>query len=102
MIRVEISEGSTFEKDVITSNKNGKGKEILLNVLKDTKPKRGVEYAEELGESDIDTESFFSEIENYKSEFAFNLASQLKKKQNMEGFTVPQHIQNGFDFLNKR
>jgi predicted ATP-dependent endonuclease of OLD family len=99
LIRVEISEGSTFEKDVITANKDGKGKEILLNVLKETKPKRGVEYADELGESDIDTESFFSEIENYKSEFAFNLASHLKEKPNMEVFTVPQYIQDGFDFL---
>ena len=99
LIRVEISEGSTFEKDVITANKDGKGKEILLNVLKETKPKRGVEYADELGESDIDTESFFLEIENYKSEFAFNLASHLKEKPNMEVFTVPQYIQDGFDFL---
>jgi putative ATP-dependent endonuclease of OLD family len=99
LIRVEISEDSTFEKDVITANKNGRGKEILLNVLKDTKPKRGAEYEKEIGENDIDTESFFSEIENYKSEFAFNLASQLKEKENRQGFTVPPYIKNGFDFL---
>ena len=71
----------------------------MLNALKDTKSKRGPEYEKEIGESDIDTESFFSEIENYKSEFAFNLASQLKEKANREGFTVPSYIQNGFDFL---
>lgn len=99
LIRVEISEDSTFEKDVITVNKNGRGKEILLNALKDTKPKRGPEYEIEIGENDIDTESFFSEIENYKSEFAFNLASQLKEKENRQGFTVPAYIKNGFDFL---
>jgi len=99
LIRVEISEDSTFEKDVITANKNGRGKEILFNALKDTKPKRGPEYEKEIGESDIDTESFFSEIENCKSEFAFNLASQLKEKENRQGFAVPPYIKNGFDFL---
>jgi len=99
LIRVEISEDTTFEKDLITANNNGKGKEILLNALKDTKPQKGVEYEKEIGENDIDIESLFSEIENYKSEFAFNLASQLKEKSNREEFTVPTYIQNGFDFL---
>jgi predicted ATP-dependent endonuclease of OLD family len=100
LIGVEISKESTFEKDVITANQKGKGKTILLNALKDTKPKRGAKYEKEIGENDIDTESFFSEIENYKSEFAFNLVSQLKEKSNMKGFTVPSYIQNGFKFLN--
>lgn len=99
LILIEISEGSTFEKDVISSNKAGKGKEILLNALKETKPKRGPEYEKEVGDNDIEPESFFSEIESYKSEFAFNLASQLKVKENMQGFTVPPYIKRGFKFL---
>jgi len=52
-----------------------------------------------MGKSDIETEAFFSEIENYKSEFAFNLASQLKDKNNRVRFTVPTYIKNGFEFL---
>jgi hypothetical protein len=99
LIRVEISEDSTFEKDVIAANKAGKGKKILLNALKNTKPQRAVEYEKEIGESDIETESFFSEIENCKSEFAFNLASHLKEKSNRKEFTIPSYIKNGFDFL---
>jgi len=99
LILIEISEGSTFEKDVILANKAGKGKEILLNALKETKPKRGPEYEKEVGDDDIEPEAFFSEIENYKSEFAFNLASQLKLKENMQGFTVPPYIKRGFKFL---
>lgn len=99
LIRIEISEDSTFEKDLIAANRNGKGKEILLNALKDTKPKKGLEYEKGVGDDDIDTEVFFSEIENYKSEFGFNLASQLKERSNREGFTVPTYIQNGFEFL---
>lgn len=99
LIRIEISEDSTFEKDLITANNNGKGKEILLNALKDTKPQRGPEFEKEIGKSDIEIEAFFSEIEKYKSEFAFNLASQLKDKYNRERFTVPTYIKNGFEFL---
>lgn len=99
LICVEISEDSTFEKDIIAANNNGKGKEILLNSLKDTKPQKGVEYKNEIGTNDLNTESFFSEIENYKSEFAFNLASQLKEESNRAGFTIPLYIKNGFNFL---
>lgn len=99
LILIEISEGSTFEKDVISANKAGKGKEILLNALNETKPKRGPEYEKEIGDNDIETESFFSEIERYKSEFAFNLVSQLKVKENIQGFTVPPYIKRGFKFL---
>ena len=99
LILIEISEGSTFEKDVISANKSGKGKEILLNALKETKPKRGPEYEKEVGDNDIEPESFFLEIESYKSEFAFNLASQLKVTENMQGFTVPPYIKRGFTFL---
>ena len=99
LIQIEVSDESTFEKDLIAANKNGKGKEILLNALKVTKPKRGPEYKEEVGKDDLDIETFFSEIENYKSEFAFNLTSILKEKANRERFTIPTYIQNGFKFL---
>jgi len=99
LIRIEISEDSTFEKDLMAKNNNGKGKEILLNALKDTKPQRGRVYEKEIGDNDIDIESFFSEIDNYKSEFAFNLASELKEEANRKRFTIPTYIQNGFDFF---
>jgi len=99
LIRVEISEESTFEKDLIKANMNGKGKEIILSALNKTKPQRGPEFEKEIGENDLGVESFFSEIENYKSEFAFNLASQLKDKKNLEEFEIPKYIEKGFQFM---
>jgi predicted ATP-dependent endonuclease of OLD family len=99
LIRVEISDESTFEKDLVAANKNGKGKEILLNALRETKPQRGPQYEKEVGESDLKIDSFFSEIERYKSEFAFNLASQLKDPVNWNGFIIPTYIERGFQFM---
>jgi predicted ATP-dependent endonuclease of OLD family len=99
LIRVEISKESTFEKDLIGANMSGKGKEILLSALNKTKPQRGPEFKKEIGENDLGVESFFSEIENYKSEFAFNLASQLKDKKNLEEFEIPKYIEKGFQFM---
>lgn len=99
LIRVEITKNATFEKDIIEANKSDKGKYILLSALKETKPQRGPEYEQEIGENDLDIESFFSEIEQYKSEFAFNLASQLKDTSNREGFNVPTYIERGFQFM---
>lgn len=99
LIRVEISEESTFEKDLIKANMSGKGKEILLSALNKTKPQRGPEFKKEIGGNDLGVESFFSEIENYKSEFAFNLASQLKDKKNLEEFEIPKYIEKGFQFM---
>ena len=99
LIRVEISEESTFEKDLIKANMSGKGKEILLSAINKTKPQRGPEFKKEIGENDLGVESFFSEIENYKSEFAFNLASQLKDKKNLEEFEIPKYIEKGFQFM---
>ena len=99
LIRVEISEESTFEKDLIGANMSGKGKEILLSALNKTKPQRGPEFKKEIGENDLGVEFFFSEIENYKSEFAFNLAFQLKDKKNLEEFEIPKYIEKGFQFM---
>ena len=99
LIRVEITKNATFEKDIIEANKSDKGKYILLGALKETKPQRGLEYEQEIGENDLDIKSFFSEIEQYKSEFAFNLASQLKDTSNREGFNVPAYIERGFQFM---
>jgi putative ATP-dependent endonuclease of the OLD family len=77
-IRVEINE-DTFEKELIEANKTGKGRDILLKTLSLTRPIKGKEYKIELGQKDIDTEEFFSLIEEYKSEFAFDLSDILAK-----------------------
>ncbi|MHA1381918.1 MAG: ATP-dependent nuclease, partial [Candidatus Helarchaeota archaeon] len=102
LIKIEISEKSTFEQDLINSNKKGEGKKILLNTLKETKPLKGLEYEKMIGNSDLDIGSFFSEIELYKSEFAFNLATELNKPSNYSKFNLPKYIEEGFKFIKNR
>ncbi len=50
-----------------------------------------------MGDKEIDTNSFFELVENYKSEFAFNLCDELKK-ENVE-FKIPTYIKNAFEFI---
>lgn len=97
VIKIQSSSASTFEKDILESNKTGKGREILLNALIQTRPMKGSELKEEIGSADIDADSFFPLIENYKSEFSFNLTEELKK--DYTGFIIPTYITEGFDFI---
>lgn len=97
LISVEVTNLSTFEKDLIEANKSGSGKKLLLKALKAIKPSGGKTFEQTLGEKDIDVEAFFSEIKNYKSEFAFRLAEQLKLTPN--ALIIPDYIQRGFKFL---
>lgn len=96
-IKIEPSRTSTFEKDLIKANENGEGKKVLLNALKKTRPTNGKAFIKKTTGGDIDVEEFFDEIENYKSEFAFNLRRKLEKSG--DGFTIPKYITDGFDFL---
>ncbi|MHA1344722.1 MAG: TOPRIM nucleotidyl transferase/hydrolase domain-containing protein, partial [Promethearchaeota archaeon] len=102
LIKVKISETSTFEQDLIDNNKKGEGRKILLKALKETKPKKGPKYEKIIGSRDLDIESFFSEIEFYKSEFAFNLAAELKKPNSYSKFNLPKYIKEGFKFIKNR
>lgn len=101
LILVEFSGESTFERDMIKANRAGKGKEILLNSLKLTKPERGPAYEKEIGDRELDIDSFFSEIEHYKSEFAFNLSSQLQVEANWQWFCIPEYIAKGLQFIDQ-
>ena len=97
-ISVCISSKSTFEKDIIHFNSSGLGKDILLKTLKLVRPITGKTFADELGEDDIDIENYFSLIEKFKSDFAFQLSLELQ--ENNTGFSVPDYIKNGITFLN--
>jgi predicted ATP-dependent endonuclease of OLD family len=102
LINVKISEKSTFEHDLIEKNKNGEGRNLLLEALKETKPKKGLEYEKIIGNQDLDIESFFSEIKLYKSEFAFNLAEVLSDSNYCSEFNLPNYIREGFEFIKNR
>jgi predicted ATP-dependent endonuclease of OLD family len=88
---------STFEKDIIESNKNGEGKNTLFRALVATRPVKGKELEDKVGAKDINVEEFFQNIEGYKAEFAFNLAESLK--ENQKGFNIPAYILSGFNHI---
>ncbi|KAF2342276.1 ATP-dependent nuclease [Flavobacterium tistrianum] len=102
IIDVQITNQETFEKDLIEANKSGIGKNTLLEALQKTKTKlcnrKNVStYKISIGNSDLDVNSFFDEIENYKSEFAFNLLDQMNN--NLDSVIVPSYIEKGLKFL---
>ena len=97
-VDVQISELSTFEKDLIKYNTSGAGKDILCNVLQIVRPIAGKQYVDGLGTGEIDVENFFDLIKEHKSEFALQLSLQLS--ENYSGFTPPNYIADGINFLN--
>jgi putative ATP-dependent endonuclease of the OLD family len=96
-IKVSINK-DTFEKELIEANRDGKGKKVLLKALNSTRPKLGPEYSEKVSNKGIGSEEFFSMIEEYKSEFAFNLGDELKKIGKSD-FKVPTYIKEVFEFI---
>lgn len=64
---------------MVSANRSGSGKEILLDALTATKPQNGVKFRKATGKSDIDVSAFFGEIAAYKAEFAFNLVKILRE-----------------------
>lgn len=98
-IDIQATSLSTFEKDIIETNKKDMSKEILFKALVQTRPQKGKEFVEKYKNSDFSIDEFFRLIETYKSEFAFNLAEELKG--NNVVFNLPTYIKNGFNFLMK-
>ena len=62
VIKIQKTRTYTYEKDLISSNLVGEGKEILLEALVKTRPINGQSLKDSLGTKAIDLESFFKEI----------------------------------------
>lgn len=107
-IDIQVTAESTFERDLLSANKSGEGKDLLLAALSLTKPTNGPKFRNATGASDIDADAFFAEIENYKAEFAFNIMSTLesenkaarKGKRSPRQLTIPGYILRAFGFIN--
>jgi putative ATP-dependent endonuclease of OLD family len=118
-IKIKKTNTYTYEKDLISSNRTGDGKDILLEALGKTRPNKGMQLKKRLGNNDILVEDFFKEIYvkekytdvdgeekerkyNYKADFAVDLIEVLqeeKNKQKVYNFNIPAYIREGFDFL---
>lgn len=106
-IDIQVTTESTFEKDLIKSNRSDAGKELLFNALSVTKPSNGPKLKTATGETGIDVDAFFAEVENYKAEFAFSLMSALederqaakKDSRSPKKLTIPNYISQALDFI---
>ncbi|MEK6259029.1 MAG: AAA family ATPase [Planctomycetota bacterium] len=97
VISVEITNDSTFERDLIAANRNGTGKSLILQALKMTRPTLGKQIETTTGTGDLDVGTCFSAIEHYKAEFAFNLAGLLDK--DVTQLEIPPYFERAFSFL---
>lgn len=96
VIKVFVTQQTTFEKDLIAANKCGPQKDILFEALCKTKPISG-ESLKSSTTGDIDVDTFYNEIVDYKSEFAFDLLSVIKERN--VSISLPQYIKDGFKHI---
>lgn len=95
----------TFEKELFITNKTKKNNRVYLaDVLGKVRPNKCNEIFKEKCRKAFDIEELFECIEEYKSEFAFELGdaleSTLKKSPVKKNFAVPGYILNSFKFIN--
>ena len=62
IIKVKITSFETFEKDLISCNKDGTGKELLFQAICLTKKENGRKLRDKTSTNNIDVDEFFEEI----------------------------------------
>ena len=96
-IKVCISKETTFEKELIASNATGAGKTRIKNAISNTRPKKSKTDEVKLKfTKKLVVEEMFELIDEYKSEFAFDLLNELEKSSS---FIIPDYIKDAFDFV---
>jgi len=106
-IDIQVTTESTFEKDLVSANMYGDGKELLFDALSVSKPNNGPKLRAATGANGIDVETFFTEIEKYKAEFAFSLISTIEDerkkaendKRSSKKLAIPNYISQAFNFI---
>lgn len=108
-IRIEKTMNYTFELDLIHDNTTSKnGKEIMAEAIIRTRRNSGKILIENLQDNPIVPNDYFEliykktgrNVQNYKSEFAMNLADVLtNEKFKTTKFNIPSYIESGIKFL---
>ncbi|MGO1044668.1 ATP-dependent nuclease [Clostridioides difficile] len=109
VIAIKINE-ITFEKEIMEFNKGNNSKKHILEAYKDTRTNLGKAYNElfykdknvEGGEfnlaGEISVDDLFVKIEDYKSEFAYNLNMSIEDNSDIP-FIIPDYIKAAFNFI---
>lgn len=109
-ILISITTLSTFEKEIFDANKKKKAnRNLLLGVLKSVRPKKCDEnfYEQHQNQTSFVVDELFECVEDYKSEFAFELSDKLEEKMKSKAknvaqtFEIPEYIRNAFEFINE-
>ena len=105
IIKVCITQSQgTFEKEIFDCNKSQKKKrQFLTDILRIVRPNKCNDEFKDQQMKKFDIDELFECIEEYKSEFAFELSEALEKKfiAKKDIFDVPQYIIDAFEFINK-
>ena len=94
----------TFEKEIFDSNKSVKEKrQFLTEVLGKIRPNKCNDTFREQQDKKFDVEALFECIEEFKSEFAFELSEALEKHflTDKKMFSIPNYIIDAFEFIRK-
>lgn len=94
----------TFEKEIFDCNKSQKKKrQFLAEILGIVRPNKCNDAFKIRQIEKFDIDELFECVEEYKSEFAFELSEALEKRLNAKHdiFDVPQYIIDAFEFIDK-
>jgi predicted ATP-dependent endonuclease of OLD family len=102
-MHVFITSNTTFEKDIFDANSSkAPNRELIVEVLCAIRPiKCDAEWCTDQKKK-LDTQEAFTCMEEYKSDFAFELADRLTEKMNNKTktmFSIPAYIEEAFKFI---
>ena len=104
--RIFVTEKSdTFEKEIFVTNKGRKtNRAFLAGVLGKVRPNKCNDVFKEKCNKEFDIDELFECVEEYKSEFAFELGDALErilmKSSAKKTFVIPKYILDAFKFIN--
>lgn len=105
VITVCITENqNTFEKEIFECNKAAKKKrQFLTEVLRKVRPNKCDETFKLQQDKKFNVDDLFECVEEFKSEFAFELSEALEKKflTDKKVFDIPNYIVDAFEFIRK-
>lgn len=94
----------TFEKELFETNKSKKANRLYLaDILGKVRPNKCNDAFKEKCNNGFDIDELFECVEEYKSEFAFELAEEmektLKKSSVKKAIVIPKYILDAFKFI---